>query len=214
MTISQIKLPAAFPLISQPRSNNMKNNNYFPTIPYLTPETSQKFFGVVLTLCALVFFGFFAIKPTVSTILQLQKEVSDNEYVLSQLETKIKNLAELRKQYFNLRNDLPFVTNAITAQPDAHLLFAQIQSIAASSGVSIKKLQNFEVEVLKSSTNKNYYSYTFALAGSGSLNNTLNFVQTLIDMERIINIDTLSISKNSEQAITFDIQGVSFFKNN
>lgn len=192
---------------------------YFPTFPYLTPERSQKFFGIVLTFCALAFFGFFAIKPTVSTILKLQKELSDNQFVLGQLETKIKNLTTLRKQYFNLQNDLPIITSAIAIQPDAPLLFAQIQSIAQTSSIAIKKLQNFEVEVLRNdrSTNKNYYSYSFTIAGSGSFENISKFVQTLTNMERVVNIDVFSINNITDQkseSLGFDIQGTAFFKDN
>lgn len=193
------------------------SNKRFPTLPYLTPEKSQKFFGLVLTLCALSFFGFFAIKPTISTILKLRKELSDNQFVLKQLETKIKNITGLRKQYFNLQNDLPIVNNAITIQPDAPILFAQIQSIAKTTNIAIKKLQNFEVEIIKDgkSTSKNYYSYNFTVAGSGSFENISKFIQTLTDMERVVNIDTFSINDitdQNRQSLEFDIQGTAFFK--
>lgn len=194
-------------------------NKYFPILPYSTSERSQKFFGVVLTLCALSFFGFFAIKPTVSTILKLQKEISDNQFVLDQLEVKIKNLTILRKQYFNLQTDLPMITSTITIQPDAHLLFAQIQSIARNSNITIKKLQNFEVEVLRNdkSVNKNYYSYSFTIAGSGTFENIFKFTQTLTNMERVVNIDIFSINNIANQkseALEFNIQGTAFFKDN
>lgn len=194
-------------------------NKYYPTLPYLTPERSKKFFGIILTFCALSFFGFFAIKPTVSTILKLQKDLSDSQFVFDQLEIKIKNLTELRKQYFNLQGDLPIITNAITIQPDVHLLFAQIQSIAQTSNIAIKKLQNSEVEIFKNdkSTNKNYYSYSFTVAGSGSFENILRFVQILTNMERAINIDTFSINNITDQkneSLGFDIQGIAFFKDN
>lgn len=192
---------------------------YFPTLPYLTPEGSQKFFGLILTLCAISFFGFFAIKPTVSTILKLQKEISDNQFVLSQLEIKIKNLTQLRKQYFSLQNDLPIITSTITTRPDAHLLFAQIQSIARASNITMTKLQNFEVEVLRQDkdVNKDYYSYSFSIAGTGSFENISKLVSTLTNMERIVNIDVFSIndisSQNSE-SLGFEIQGTAFFKDN
>jgi len=202
--------------------NNPKDitkNRHFPIFPYLISARSQKFFGIALTLCALSFFGFFAIKPTVSTILKLQKEVSDNQFVLGQMEIKIKNLTELRKQYFNLQGDLSTVTNAITTQPDASVLFAQIQSIAQASNITIKKLQNFEVEVLRSdkTISKNYYSYSFAIAGSGSFENISKFARTLTNMERVVNIDTFSINNITDQnseSLDFNIQGTAFFKNN
>jgi Tfp pilus assembly protein PilO len=191
----------------------------FPLFTYFSSERNQKFLGVTLTLFALAFFGFFAIKPTISTILELRKEISDSEFVLNQLETKIKNLTELRKQYAKLEGDLPIINNAITIQPDVQVLFAQIQAIGQTSNILIKKLQNFEVEVIKNnnSVNKNYYSYSFAIAGSGNFGNIIKFAQTLTDMERIVSIDTFSVSNasaNSDGSMDFNIQGTSYFKDN
>lgn len=198
---------------------NIIKNRYLPNLPYLTPEGSRKFYGIMFTLCALSFFGFFAISPTVSTILKLKKEISDNQFVLSQMEIKIKNLTGLRKQYFSLQDDLPTIMNAITVEPDVHLLFAQIQSVAKTSNIAIKKLQNFEVEVLKQddSAGKNYYSYSFSIGGNGSSENISEFVSTLTNMERVINIDTFSINNvagQESQSLGFDIQGTAFFKSN
>jgi len=198
---------------------DLAKNKYFPNLPYLTTPGSQKFFGIVLTLCALSFFGFFAIKPTISTIFKLKKEISDNQFVLNQMETKIKNLTELRKQYSSLQNDLPTITSTITVQPEASSLFAQIQSIAQASNINLNKLQNSEIEVLGSekSTDKDYFSYSFSLAGAGSFENISRFVSTLTNMQRIINIDVFStgsaINQNAE-SVGFNIEGIAFFKDN
>jgi Tfp pilus assembly protein PilO len=198
---------------------NMGRNNYLSNIPTLTSEKNQKFFSIILTFCALSFFGFFAIKPTVSTILKLQKEISDNEFVLGQLETKIISLTQLKVQYSNLQNDLPIIMNAITAQPDIALLFAQIQSAGKTSNITFKRLQNSEVEIVKkgNSPEKNYYSYTFTIGGSGSSENIYKFMQTISNMERVVDIDTFSISNAADQktgASDFNIQGTAFFKSN
>jgi Tfp pilus assembly protein PilO len=198
--------------------SNIIKNKQLSTLPYLTTEGNQKFFGIILTLCAIAFFGFFAIKPTVSTILKLQKEFKDNQFVLNQLEIKIKNLTDLRKQYFILQNDIPTITNAITVRPDVHLLFAQIQSIAQTSNIAIEKLQNFEVEVVRNdkSASKNYYSYSFTVGGSGSFENISRFVKALTNMERVINVEIFSINnitdQNNNQPLEFSVQGNAFFK--
>lgn len=190
---------------------------YFPVLPYLNQERSQKFFGIVLTLFALSFFGFFAINPTISTILKLQKELSDNEFILSQLDSKIKNISKLREEYVSLHNNLPTVTDAIALQPDVHLLFAQIQSIARESNVAIKKLQNFEVEVLKNDKRKEkkYYAYSFSIAGNGSFENISNFISAITNMQRIVDIDVFvinNITGQNSEPLGFSIQGTAFFK--
>lgn len=196
---------------------NTTTNKYFSGLPYLNQERNQKFFGIVLTLLALSFFGFFAINPTISTILKLKKEVADSQFVFDQLETKMKNLNDLRKQYAKLQNDLSIIVGTIPVQPDAQLLFAQIQTLAQESNIKIVKLQNFEVEVLRNNrgSEKQYYSYSFSLSGSGLFNDTYRFIAAITDMQRIINIDVFSIDKTSDknaQSLSFDIQGTAYFK--
>lgn len=195
----------------------MQNNIVFPTLPYLNKERTQKFISIVLTLLALSFFGFFAINPTISTILKLQKELSDSQFVYNQLDSKIKNLSILRNQYANLQNDLPIIIDAVSMQPDVHLLFAQIQTVARESNVKILKLQNFEVEVLKNNKGpeKQYYSYSFSIGGSGSFENISNFLSTVTSMQRVINIEVFAINNISSldvASLGFNIQGAAFFK--
>ena len=197
--------------------DNLKNlikNKYIPRLPYLGEERTQKFVGIVLTLIALSFFGFFAINPTVSAIVKLQKEVSDSEFVYNELESKIRNLSELGKQYSLLQNDLSVITDAIPQEPDVHLLFAQIQAAGRENNVKILKLQNFEVEVLRNnkSAEKQYYSYSFSIAGNGTFQNISDFAKTITNMQRITDIDIFSIT-NQEDQLAFTIQGVAFFKN-
>lgn len=189
---------------------------YLLKLPYLSQERSQKFFYIVLTLLALSFFGFFAINPTVSTILKLRKEVADSEFVYRELETKIKNLSRLQIQYGSMQKDLPVITDAITIQPDVHLLFAQIQTASQQSNIKLSKLQNFEVEILKNNNTpgKKYYSYSFVVVGNGSFVNISDFVSTIKGMQRIIDIDILSINSTIGQndPLEFNIQGTAFFK--
>lgn len=189
---------------------------YLLKLPYLSHERSQKFFYIVLTLLALSFFGFFAINPTVSTILKLRKEVADSEFVYRELETKIKNLSSLQIQYGSMQKDLPVITDAITIQPDVHLLFAQIQTASQKSNIKLSKLQNFEVEILKNNNTpgKKYHSYSFVVVGNGSFVNISDFVSTIKGMQRIIDIDILSISSaiGQNDPLEFNIQGTAFFK--
>lgn len=189
-------------------------NKYLPTLPYLNPERTQKFFSIVLTLIALSFFGIFAINPTISTIIKLKKEVSDSEFVGNQLDSKIKNLSLLRKQYVSLQNDLTTISDAIPREPDVHLLFAQLQTIAKTNSIKIKKLQNSEVEVLKNDKGlgKQYYSYPFSIGGQGTFQSISDFVRSITNMQRIIDIELFSITNQESQSLGFNIQGTAFFK--
>ena len=199
----------------QDNSKNATKNRYAPNLLYFSGERTQKFLSIVLTLIALSLFGFFAVNPTIATIVRLQKEVSDSKFVYNELESKIRNLSELRKQYSLLQNDLSIVTDAIPTEPDVHLLFAQIQAAGRESNVKIIKLQNFEVEVLKNnkSTEKQYYSFFFSIVGNGTFQNISNFAKTIANMQRVIDIDAFSITNREDQSLGFNIRGAAFFKN-
>ena len=201
----------------QDKVPNTTKNKYLIIPSYLKQEKTQKFTTIALTLVALSFFGFFAINPTISTIGKLKKEISDNEFVYKELEKKIVNLSSLRKQYSILQKDIPLITTALPKEPNAQILIAQIQAIAQNSNVHIKKLQNFEVELFKNNKgpNKKYFSYSFTIAGNGTYENISKFVSTLTNMQRVANIDTLTINKSTSQtdrSLELSIQGTSFFK--
>lgn len=198
-------------------SEEVMKTKYLSKLPYLSHERSQKFMSIALTLIALSFFGLFAISPTISTILKLRKELVDSQFVYDSLDSKIRNLSELRRQYADLQDDLPVIMDALPKEPNASLLFAQIQSAAQQSNVKIKKLENFEVEVLRNNNGvgKPYYSYTFSISGTGTFENIHNFVSTIESMQRIINVETFAMNNaylNDNQSLTFDIKGTTFFK--
>lgn len=190
---------------------------FLSTFPFFRQERAQKFYSVILTLLALSFFGFFVINPTVSTILKLQKEISDNESINNQLETKIINLNKLATQYTNLQNDLPIITDAITKEPDAHLLLAQIQTVARESNIKMQRLQSLEVDILsisKPQENK-YHSYSFVIAGSSTFENISSFISAITNMQRVVDIDVFAMNYANEkdsQSLDFNIQGAAFFK--
>lgn len=192
-------------------------NKYFSNLPFLKEEKTQKFMGLSLTLLALSFFGFFAISPTLSTIAKLRKEIKDNEFVNSQLEKKIGDLNKLKLQYSSLQNDLPIIFEALPRKADVPTFIAKVQSIAQISNIQIQRIQNFEVEIVKNNKEKDkkYYSYTFSISGNGTYEGISQFISSLINMQRIINIDTLYVEKSKnkdDQSIKFSINATTFIK--
>lgn len=189
---------------------------YFGIFPSFKEKSTQKFTAVVLTLIALSFFGFFAISPTLATIAKLNKEIEDNEFVYQQLEKKIIDLNSLKTQYANLENDLPAVLDALPTEANIPLLIAQIQSIAQSANIQIKKIQQFEVELFGlNKEKKKFYSFTFSISGKGDNESISQFTQRLSNMQRVINVDTLGINKSSiakTESLEFSVRGIAFFK--
>ena len=188
-------------------------SKYLQILPDFKSERAQKSTTIVLTFIALSFFGLFAINPTLSTIAKLKKELSDNEFADQQLKQKINNLSSLQQKYSLLQKDIPFVLNAIPKDPDVSLLLAQIQSVAQDNNINIKNLQNFQVELFKKQNlNTKYYSYFFSLSGEGAHDNVLAFVSSLVNMQRVINIEAFSINRNEGEKglLQFTLRGIAY----
>jgi len=193
---------------------NVKINKYFGLLPDFENENAQKFTSLVLTLVALAFLGLFAVGPTLSTIARLRKELADNKIIYQQLQQKISNLSILQQKYNLLVQDLPIILSSIPKDPDVPLFLAQIQALAKSSGLEITSLQSFQIEAVSpKNTNKKYFSYSFVISANGSYENISKFISTLLSMQRIVSIDSLSVSRSNQAGLLqMEIRGVTYFK--
>lgn len=187
---------------------------YLELLPDLSEERTQKFTSVILTLIALSIFGLFAINPTLSTIAKINKEITDSEILSQKLEQKIAALATLQQAHTRLSNDFPLVLESIPQAPLVPLLIGQLQSVARDSDIHVTQIQNSQVDLFKEAEPlKKYYSYSFTLAANGTYENLLRFVQNITNMQRVVNIDRISISKRETGGILqFNLQGVTYYK--
>lgn len=188
-------------------------NRYLEIFPGLKDKNTKKFTTLILTMIALIIFGFFAINPTLSTIAHLKKELKDNKEVTEKLDQKIKNLSILQQKYSSLSDDLPKIFSSIPQTPDITTFIGQLQTLSTQENIVITRLQTFEVELPKKDTS-DYSQFTFSLGIEGSYENLLNFMTEMSDFDRIVTFDNLSIGKaaGSENVLQLDIKGKVYFK--
>jgi len=194
---------------------NLQKKKFFEMLPDFKEERMRKFTTLVFTITALSFFGIFAISPTLSTIANLNKQVSDNKFVDQQLQDKIKNLYLLQQKYDQLTPDLPYVLDSFPKNPQVPLLVAQLQSLAQSSNIVIDSLRTFEVEVPNSSVStKKYYAFSFNISASGSYESLTKFVDSMVKMQRIVSINSLSLNRNQGDGppTQLNFKGTAYFK--
>lgn len=190
-------------------------NRYEQFLPTLKQDKAQKFTSVVFTFTALSIFGLFAINPTISTIVNLRRQLDDDKYTESQLALKINNLSTLGRSYQEIQNDIVYATEAIPLDPQISLLAAQLQAISKNSNISLLGLQTFQVDVTTpQKTSKKFSSFAFSIATEGSYDNTMQFIDNLSQMERVISLDTIAINKKTDQSgiIQLSIKGSAYFK--
>lgn len=203
-------------------NNNLKksfksigNYKYLESVLDLKNKRTVELTYLSLTIVALIFFGVFAINPTLSTIAKLQKELSDNQFVENQLQKKITSLSSLQTAYNALQSDLPIINSSIPKNPQAPLLLGQVQSVAKSSGVSIISDQIFPIELEnKTAPTKKQGSFIFSILMEGSEDKLGLFINGISNMRRVISIDQITYTKKADDSETFQlsIKGTAFFQ--
>lgn len=192
----------------------MKYEKYYKEmLPYIKKEKNQQYFKVILTLGAAIFFILFAINPAVSTIVKLRREINDSSFVEKRLSEKISNLSNLSTQYQSIQEDLPYILDAIPKDPEVPTLVAQVQSIANESSVGITKLDVASVNLIGSAASISS-SFVFEINGQGDYENLRKFISDLINMQRIVSVSSISISKDTgiDSNLGIKIRGFAYFK--
>jgi Tfp pilus assembly protein PilO len=194
--------------------NAQRYREYLKLLPDMKNEHTQAYTMLAFTLAALSFFGIFAINPTLSTIVNLKKQLSDSLFVHQQLTTKINNLSILQQKYTVMSGDLPYLYAAIPKEPSSPTLLAQVQALAQQDEMKLTTLHTFEVSLSPSDQRvpPGGFSYVFSLEAEGSYNNMLRFATDLSQLNRIITIELFSIAKDDKtDSLTLTLRGRQYF---
>lgn len=200
----------------------IETHRYLKKLPDFKSKRAESFTTIALTFLAFSFFGFFAISPTLATISNLSKQLEDAKFVEKQLEDKINNLSILQQQYDLLNPVIPVVFSSVPQAPKVAVLIAQIQQITKLSGVQLNMVQTLPVEIAKTENASkleqekldNYSSYLININIQGSYKNISDFLRLLSNFDRIVTIDSISLSNNSADNtnLSLNIRGKTFFK--
>lgn len=190
-----------------------KYREYLALLPKMQGENTSLFVTLALTLIALIFFGIFAINPTLTTIANLKKQVADNQAVDQQLKTKIDNLSSLEQQYNQLGSNLTNINNAVPQTAQAPLLSAQIAAIAQKHTLTITSYRVAEVQLAGVTPNTNTQSFVFTLQATGNYTDMLNFSNELVTITRIITVESMEIGRDSKtNDLLLTLRGRQYFK--
>lgn len=198
------------------KSKSTIYSRYFTYIKPVTKLPIIKNYGpTIFTLVTISILIFFAIKPTVETIVVLQKKLADSDTLLQKVTEKANNLSLGKKNYDNLdQNIKKRISDAI---PDAVSLKSVVQALEQSAKMheaSISALQFQPLVVNAKAENKvgvlDEISFTFNT--EGSYQNLLALLQDLKTSGRLIAIDNLSLSKtNDGTSLIMSLSGKAYY---
>ena len=170
--------------------------------PVLQQPQTAGYLVLILTFATLTFFGYFAIKPTLATIVTLRKQIQDDHFINEKLEQKISDLIAAQESYQQLQPDLPLMYRSIPQAPHFSTLIVALENVTAQYDASISALQAqslslypLEPTIKESSASARLVEFTVTL--EGNYQHIVQFLEQLIHIDRLISVR--SIEMRSEQ---------------
>jgi Tfp pilus assembly protein PilO len=172
--------------------------------PVFRKSTSRAYTAIIFSFLAVSLFGWYAVRPTVQTILYLRREITDKTDVNRQMEEKIAALIEAQSLYQEIEPLLPAVEQALPSQPDAIPVVLQLRNLASRSGVFISTIQLPPVPLLGQDPAKaskktivpaaKQVPYDFTIAVQGTYPMIRSYLDGVVNMRRVVVIDGVTIT--------------------
>lgn len=193
-------------------ANKKINLNRF--FPKLKEQSANNLISISLSLISVIFFGVFAINPTLGTISEISKKLDDSKFVNTELTQKISNLTQLQQQYALIRKKMDTINEAIPTSAQTAILIAQVQALSQKSKVQLKRVQILPVEIASKLNKTSYNVFSFSIDATGSKQTINNFLINLNNFNRLILITNYSIIEDSFKTNSYriDLRGKAFFK--
>jgi Tfp pilus assembly protein PilO len=173
--------------------------------PKLAEEKTQLYIMLILTFSSMSILGAFAINPTLTTIAELNRKLSDSTYVNEALQTKVSNLSSLNSQYQLRINEWSILESAVPNDPKVVMVLGQLRTIAANSNVVITDLQSYEVEISNPDKKKppvpRNASYIVSVTAEGNQDNLSAFVKNFASSNRISAIEEISYFNEDNESV-------------
>lgn len=198
------------------KSTSSIYSRYFTYIKPITKFPIIRNYGsTIFTLLTISILTLFAIKPTVETILVLQKRLVDEEQTLQKITQKSNDLSLAKKNYDNLDEDIKNkIASAIPNTTGLKSVISTLEQTAKMHDASISALQ-IQPIVINNTTKEGIGSLaeiTFIFNTEGAYQNLTALLQDLRTSSRLVSIDSVSMSKTVDgTSIIMSLSGKAYY---
>lgn len=193
-----------------------RNFRYFTYIePVLKTPAVRTYGSLIFTILAMIIFIVFAIKPTIETIVLLQKDLDNQKQVLEKINQKIENLNKGRENFDKIPQETKLrIESLLPKLPDLPGLVRVLeQSVPPGASISAIQFQPLAIErtsqtVIEATLTE--IEFTFNIEGTyDALKGTL---QNLNNGARLVTIDQLTFNKvDDANGLIMSVSGKAYY---
>lgn len=193
-------------------SSKARYSRYYTYIkPVLKNPLVKSFAPTIFSFITIIVLTIFVLRPTISTILDLQKRAQDSRHVLDTLNKKGEGLVSGKQ---NLDAINPQVRQRIdNIIPDAPNITALINTLQTDAQASVSAFQIQPLTLLDTTTRPsglNLGEISFSLNIQGSYTQLLTALYNFSKTPRLVRIESINIGKREDLTI-LSVSGKAFY---
>lgn len=161
-------------------------------------------------------FAIFAIKPTIETIISLQKSIEEQSALLKTIKEKSTNLSLARTNYQNINPNIKIKLQTLFPNsPSLPTLIQILSNLAETEQASMSSLQFQPVDlqtdptVLKKDATVTEIPFTVNM--QGSYQQLINILNKVSKSPRLISIDQVNFTKPEDGDLVMSINGKVYY---
>ena len=175
--------------------------NYRQNLVKFFESAQNKSYTILgLTFIALIIFGAFAIRPTITTIVKLNKKVQEGQQLDARMQEKIDTLYSLQSQIYNNDRKLKLSESSFPNDPKIDIIVANAELVAQKYDLTLVSLtpgDEVDSESLESLSSK-ILLQSMRITLEGSRENFQKFIQHIETLPREIHITRIAVNEDDD----------------
>lgn len=157
---------------------------------------------IFLSISAVIFFAVFAIRPTLTTMADLVKEIEDKTKLNQDLQKKIAALGTVQASYVQVQSRLPLLDEAIPTSPKLIEGIKILEKVASEKRLIITNISVGELpaEIPTTVTEKSERKFVpVSITITGEYTQIRDYIESILGLRRVMIVDTIIFSKNDQR---------------
>lgn len=186
---------------------NFSYSRYYVYVkPVIKNPIVRTYSSLVFSLLAVTFFSMFALRPTLKTIISLQKDIDQQKQVLDQLIQKTKSLDQGIKNYQSLDSQVKLkLESLIPSKVSPANIIEELNTLATRFDASISAIQFQPFEIINNAPpptkDADLKEILLNLSLRGSYEALSGFLNSLKFSKHLILVDTVNFNSTDEGLI-------------
>lgn len=184
--------------------------------PILRNKMIKDYTPLVFSLLTSAFFIYFAIRPTISTIVTLQKTLDQQKQTLAEVKKKTGDLTIARKNYQGLSQEI--VSNLKNLIPNTqnptfiidNVTYLSRQNEATISGVQFQPMI-LQPPPSKLTTLGTVSEIDFTVVYQGEYDDLITILDQLNQASRLIKVQSVSLNQTENTPLTMSINAKAYY---